>query len=293
MSKSNPEAATSPIDERFPGAAPMVTPWPKGIRSACLLTYDLDVDSSWVRRGFTDPITLSMGKIEPKATVACTLGLLDHFGVKTTFFTPAWVVERYTGMVETIIGRGHEIGHHGYLHEPGSVFKSEQEEFDKIGEAMDVYKRALGVRPRGYRAPSWEYSTHTPRILERHGLDYTSDLMDTLLPEYYEFDGRKSKLMNLPVHWVIDDLAHFAYHPTARTAIKSSEEVLRIYKEEFDGIHAYGGLFVLTMHPQASGRPSRILMLKQFIEYIRGFPDVWIASPDEIVEYWRIAQPNG
>jgi peptidoglycan/xylan/chitin deacetylase (PgdA/CDA1 family) len=276
----------------FPGPGPMVTPWPKGVRCACLLTYDLHVDSAWVRRGTTDPITLSMGQIEPSVAVPCTLNLLDHFGIKTTFFTPAWVVEKYTAMVESIVKKGHSIGHHGYVHEPGSVFKTEQEEDDTIGEAIKAYQRILGRAPTGYRAPSWEYSTYTARILERHGLEYTSDLMNTLLPEYYEFEGRKSAMMNLPVHWVLDDLAHFAYHITARKTILSSQQVLDIYKEEFRGIHAYGGLFVLTMHPQASGRPSRILMVKEFIEYIQTFPGVWITTPEEVVQYWRKAHPS-
>jgi peptidoglycan-N-acetylglucosamine deacetylase len=47
------------------------------------------------------------------------------------------------------------------------------------------------------------------------------------------------------------------------------------------------------MHPQASGRPSRVLMLKELIEYVRSFSDVWIASPAEVVEYWRSAHPVG
>jgi peptidoglycan-N-acetylglucosamine deacetylase len=68
---------------------------------------------------------------------------------------------------------------------------------------------------------------------------------------------------------------------------------LELYQEEFRGIYAYGGLFTLTMHPQASGRPSRVLMLKELIEYVKSFPDVWIASPAEIVEYWRTSYPAG
>jgi peptidoglycan/xylan/chitin deacetylase (PgdA/CDA1 family) len=291
-SKAKPKTNKPRARLPFPGPGPMVTPWPKGVRCACLLTYDLDVDSGWVRRGFIDPITLSMGQIEPPVAVPTTLNLLEQAGIKTTFFTPAWVVEKHTPMVESILAKGHSIGHHGYLHEPGSVFKSEQEEDDKIGEAIEAYKRILGIRPTGYRAPSWEYSPYTARILEKHGLHYTSDLMNTLLPEYYEFEGRKSQLMNLPVHWVLDDLAHFAYHITARKTILSSRQVLDIYKEEFDGIYAYGGLFVLTMHPQASGRPSRVLMMQEFIKYIRSFPGVWIASPDEIVSYWRKSHPQ-
>jgi hypothetical protein len=32
-------------------------------------------------------------------------------------------------------------------------------------------------------------------------------------------------------------------------------------------------------------------MLKQLIEHIRSFPDAWITSPAELVDYWRSAHP--
>lgn len=52
-----------------------------------------------------------------------------------------------------------------------------------------------------------------------------------------------------------------------------------------------GGLFTLTMHPQASGRPSRALMLRSFIQYVKSLKDVWITSPAELVKYWRSEHP--
>jgi peptidoglycan/xylan/chitin deacetylase (PgdA/CDA1 family) len=115
--------------------------------------------------------------------------------------------------------------------------------------------------------------------------------MDTLLPDYHVVDGRTTTMINLPGHWILDDLAHFYYHISARKTILSCRQALELYQEEFHGIRVYGGLFTLTMHPQASGRPSRVLMLKQLIEHIRSFSDAWITSPAELVDYWRSAHP--
>jgi peptidoglycan/xylan/chitin deacetylase (PgdA/CDA1 family) len=275
----------------FPGGAPRETPWPAGYRSAFLITFDVDVDSGWLRRGVTDPVTLSMGRFEPKVGTPLILDLLADAGIKTTFFVPGWVAENYTPMAESLLKAGHRIGHHGYLHEPGSAFETEQHEEETIQKGLEALKRTLGVVPTGYRAPSWEFTPHTQAILERNGFSYTSDLMDTLVPDYHVIDGRRSNMLNLPVHWVLDDLAHIFYHISARKTILSTDEVLKRYVEEFDAMHAYGGLFVLTLHPRESGRPSRILMLKKFLDYVRSFNDVWIASPDEIVEYWRQTYP--
>lgn len=278
--------------QAFPGPDPMVAPWPDGIRCACLLTFDFDAEVSWVHRGTTDPVAISMGKFGPKVGVPSLLNLLDMFEIKTTFFVPGWVAETYPGSVEDIVGRGHEVGHHGYLHEPGGSFGSADEEEEKIVQAIEVLERIAGSRPVGYRAPFWEFSPHTAAILERHGFQYTSDLMDSLVPEYHVIGERTSDMLNLPVHWVLDDLAHFFYHVSVRKTILTGKQVLEHYKEDFDGIRAYGGLFTLTMHPEATGRPSRVLMLKDLVEYIRSHDDVWIASPREIVDYWRSAHPR-
>src|SRR5581483_7880497 len=79
---------------------PVVKPWPKGKRCACLFTFDLDADVAWIHRGSDDPIALSMGRFESKVGVPLLLNMLDEFGIKSTFFVPGWVAERYTPTIE-------------------------------------------------------------------------------------------------------------------------------------------------------------------------------------------------
>jgi hypothetical protein len=45
--------------------------------------------------------------------------------------------------------------------------------------------------------------------------------------------------------------------------------------------------------PPLSGRPSRVLMLKEFMDYVRCFENVWLPSPIDVVEYWRSAHQRG
>jgi peptidoglycan/xylan/chitin deacetylase (PgdA/CDA1 family) len=274
-----------------PGIDPVVRPWPKGKRCAALFTFDVDAEVVWVFRGSKDPIAHSMGQFESKVGMPLLLNMLDQYGITSTFFVPGWVAEKYVPMVEDILKRGHDIEHHGHLHEPPGTFTSEAEEEDALLKGIETLKRITGRRPRAYRSPMWEFSPNTIPLLERHGFDYTGDLMDTLVPNYHVVGERTTNMLNLPGHWILDDLAHFYYHISARKTILSCRQVLELYQEEFRGIHAYGGLFTLTMHPQASGRPSRVLMLKELIEYIQSFKDVWITSPGELVDYWRANHP--
>ena len=43
-------AASVARTAELPGESPVVNPWPKGYRSACLFTFDVDTEVSWVFR---------------------------------------------------------------------------------------------------------------------------------------------------------------------------------------------------------------------------------------------------
>jgi peptidoglycan-N-acetylglucosamine deacetylase len=260
--------------------------WPDGKRSALLLTYDMDADSSWISRGLDEPVARSGGQFEVNVGTPCILELMKWFGLKSTFFTPGWIAEQYPKMVEAVIRDGHEIGLHGYLHEPPPKL-SEVEEIEVVRRGSAALEAMTGKKPIGYRSPIWQFSPNTVRILHDAGFKYTSDFMHTMLPTWNEVGGAAVDMINLPGSWVLDDAVYFQFHITIRTAMRRAADVLEIYKEEFRAVHAAGGLFTLVMHPQLSGRPSRVLMLKEFMDYVKGFDDVWLPSPIDVVEYWR------
>jgi hypothetical protein len=68
--------------------------------------------------------------------------------------------------------------------------------------------------------------------------------------------------------------------------IFSPEQILGVWKAEFQEIYAWGGYFNLVMHPQVIGRPARLAMLREFIGWMRRFPGVWFATCAEIADAW-------
>lgn len=264
--------------------------WPDGKRSALLLTYDMDGDSSWISRGLDEPVARSSGRFEVNVGTPCILELMKWFGLQSTFFTPGWMAEHYPSMVEAVVRDGHEIGLHGYLHEPPPTL-SEKEEREVIRRGSAALEALTGRRPVGYRSPIWQFSPNTVRLLHEAGFRYTSDFMDTILPAYNEVGGTRVDMVNLPGSWALDDAVYFQFHITIRTTVRRAAEVLEIYKEEFRALHACGGLCTLVMHPQLSGRPSRVLMMKEFMDYVKGFEGVWLPRPIDVVDYWRSENP--
>ena len=104
--------------------------WPDGARCAIMMTFDLDGETPWIHRdpGLAErPLHMSMGAYGPKTGMPRILDALDRYGIKTCIFIPGWIVERYPALCEDIVRRGHEVGHHGYLHEKPFFLKDRDE----------------------------------------------------------------------------------------------------------------------------------------------------------------------
>jgi peptidoglycan/xylan/chitin deacetylase (PgdA/CDA1 family) len=271
-------------------------------RAWVCLSFDFDAMSSWIFSGQTTPTPLSRGEYGARVGLPRVLELLDHFGIKATFFVPGHTADTWPHLVREIAARGHELGNHGYLHEaPASLTPAAEREV--ILRGNEAVERAAGVRPRGYRSPSWDLSPHTLDILRELGFVYDSSLMGDDFRLYwcrtgdvlhrdrgYEF-GPETDLVEMPVHWILDDAPYFNYSTTTRTGLTPASQVYEIWQDEFDFMYdrVPGGVFTLTMHPQIIGRGHRILMLERLIRHMRARAGVRFATQIEVAELWRTA----
>jgi peptidoglycan/xylan/chitin deacetylase (PgdA/CDA1 family) len=143
-----------------------------------------------------------------------------------------------------------------------------------------------GVKPTGYRAPSWNFSPNTLRILRDLGFRYESSLMADDTPYELLQDGKPTGIVEIPVEWILDDAPLF--DPRGER-YASPREVARVWMDEFDKAYEEGTMFVLTMHPHISGHRSRIVALEQLIAHIqsKGAGKVWWATHGSVAEYVR------
>jgi len=82
------------------------------------------------------------------------LRIFNEAEVKATFFVLGWVAENYPGLVSRIASAGHEIACHSYLHR--MVSSLNPDDFYRDTEmAISAIDAACGVRPAGYRSPTW------------------------------------------------------------------------------------------------------------------------------------------
>jgi peptidoglycan/xylan/chitin deacetylase (PgdA/CDA1 family) len=249
------------------------------------LSFDFDAISIWIGpMGAKSPSMISRGEFGAVA-VPRILKILEREAIPATFFITGHSAETYPEQTRAIAAAGHEIGHHGYLHENPIDLSPEEEEL-VMARGLEALDAVAGVRPVGYRSPSWDNSPHTIDLLMRYGFRYESSLMaDDFTPYWcrtgdvidpdgpYRF-GPEVDLVEMPVSWLLDDFPHFEYIrlPTRLSpGLSAASKVEEIWRDEFDFMvrEIPNGVFTLTMHPQVIGRGHRLLMLERLIAHFK------------------------
>jgi peptidoglycan-N-acetylglucosamine deacetylase len=265
-----------------------IGPWPGGAQCAVMFTFDFDAETLWISRdpsNWKRPGTLSQGTFGAKVGVPRILELLRHYGLKATFFVPGWTAEKYPDRMEAILRDQHEVGHHGYLHEWIDPDFPERER-EALEKGLEALKKAAGITPAGYRSPAGETSENLIGLLSEYKFLYDSSLQDDLYPYQLRLSGGVSGPIELPWHWSMDDAPYMLFSLKNPRPIMTNSHVLEIWQEEFKEIYRCGGLFNLVNHPQVIGRPSRLTLLREFIDFTMKFPKVWYATGQEAARAW-------
>lgn len=265
--------------------------WPDGVRAAACFTFDVDAESPilWEHPEASQHLdVMSHQAYGPRTGVPRLLRLLDRAGVRATFFVPGYTAERWPDAVRAIRDAGHEIAHHGYLHE-GSRGADAGAEEARLLRGLEALDAVAGVLPIGYRAPNWELSYALPALLVKHGFRYDSGLMDADHPYRLAVGPAPGapSIVELPAHWGLDDWEPYNYLPgiTGSGVIASPADVVARWTLELEALVDEGGLFMLTNHPFVSGRASRATALERLIERARAIDGLWIATCAEVAAW--------
>lgn len=165
--------------------------WPEGYTAAACLTFDLDAEAAVLTVDISSVYRMSPMSHQaygPLVGVPRILDLLARHGLRATFFVPGYSAHRYPAVVRSIAEAGHEIAHHSYFHE-NTAGMDARTEAAMIDLGLQALSDVAGVRPVGYRAPMWELTYNTPRLLADRGFLYDSSLMDSDHPYRLAVDG--------------------------------------------------------------------------------------------------------
>ena len=280
------DSVTAVVNEVRAGRSLQPKIWPNGARVAALLSFDVDNETIAVRYG--EPTVGSLAEMQYGARVGLPriVKLLDAHKIPATFFIPSVSLAITPSMAGLIKASGrHEFGVHGWIHELNATLPDSAERA-LLKKAVSELTALTGIKPTGYRAPSWNFSPNTLSILRDMGFRYESSLMADDSPYELLQRGKPTGLVEIPVQWILDDAPLF--DPRGQRYM-NPRDIAKVWIDEFDKAYDEGTMFVLTLHPHVSGHRSRIVALEQLIAHIeaKGAGKVWWATHASAAEFVR------
>lgn len=271
--------------------------------STCL-TFDVDAMSFWLGTIKTKNISaISRGEFTVLGT-SRVLDFLKRKDISATFFVPGHTAYAFPDLIKRIRDEGHEIGHHGWVHENPAELAADQE-IAVLEKGLEALHRTAGVRPVGYRSPAWDFSDRSLGLLKQYGFEYDSSLLGSDFIPYYARDGDRFgpdepykfgeviDLVEFPGHWSLDDFVVFETIVGLLPGNVPPRQIEEMWRDDFDfaAQECQGGVFTLTMHPQCIGRGSRLRMVERLIDHMRDTTDVAFVTMGDYAKRWRSANP--
>ena len=175
-----------------------------------MLTFDVDAETLWTAPDpLNDPLNsqrpsmLSQGSYGPVVAIPRIIKLLDQYEIKSSFYIPGETVVKYPEMVAELHKRGHEIGNHGYTHRCPNSFDSRAKEANEYEETNTAIEKIIGEKPKGFRAPSWEFSLNTLSIIKEMGFMYDSTMMGGDQIGMLSVFDEMSNIVEIPINWTL------------------------------------------------------------------------------------------
>ena len=139
------------------------------------------------------------------------LDLFAKYDAKATFFTLAWVAERFPELVRRIVDEGHELASHGYDHQRVTDLSPDQFR-DDLKKSTDILEQIGGVKLKGYRAPSYsivEENLWAHDVLTECGFIYSSSIYPVKHDHYgipdaprFRYQAENGSLTEFPISTV-------------------------------------------------------------------------------------------
>lgn len=276
--------------------------WPNGARIALIVTINLeywdllkDTEQPYYAGGppvIPDPVpgnipdfpNYSWREYGQRVGVWRLFDTFDKLSVPASCTMNAKMGLERRAVIEAVKERNWELVAHNY--EQGDLLTNYQ--FDRnaevalISEALKVYEDTVGKPARGWLSSSLRSTTQTADILVEQGLRFICDYMNDEQPYLIQTPG--GPIVATPYSVEINDFTFFHRRGLGTQA------ALEMLKEQFDQLYLEGAdsgrMMNIGLHPHVAGHPYRIRALREFLQYAKGFDDVWWATREEIADWY-------
>nr|WP_233493521.1 allantoinase PuuE [Ruegeria atlantica] len=204
-----------------------------------------------------------------------------------TVYGVASALARSPDQMAAMKAAGWEIASHGLKWVEHKDMPADEERA-QIAEAIRLHTEVVGERPRGWYTGRCSENT-VQLVAEEGGFAYVADTYADDLPYWVQAGGRDQLIV--PYTLDCNDM-RFA----TPQGFNAGDQFYSYLKDSFDALYAEGEggapkMLSIGLHCRLIGRPGRVMALKRFLEYARGFSDVWFATRLQIAEHWAEHHP--
>ena len=286
------------------GPNPPVVEWPNGARIAVSVVVNYEEGSEYstldgdpagetmgespspVPVGDRDLANESFFEYGSRVGVWRILNILEEYDTKATFYCCAQALERNPEVGPEIVRRGHEVFGHGNRWQ--EYYKMDREtERDAIRKAVESLTRTTGQRPLGWYTRYGPSVNTRELVVEEGGFVYDCNAYNDDLPYYTDVKGKK--WLVIPYSLEVNDTRFW------RGGMSKPDDFFQTAKNSFDLLYEEGvthpKMMSVGLHCRIIGRPSRAPALRQFLEYARSKPGVWLTRRIDIARWWQEKYP--
>lgn len=277
--------AYSPIIERAPLALPnsaRVAFW-VGLN---VEHYQVDKPSTSIFGGTAalqpDPLNYGWRDYGPRVGIWRMMDLLDNYRIRASVLLNSDVCERYPQIIREGNKRGWVWLAHGRNNSIFEAGMSAEEERAYLTAVVQAVARSTGSQPKGWLGPALTETFNTPEILAELGLTYLLDWCSDDQP--FPLNVKAGRMISVPYSIEMNDVSLFVGKSL------SGPDFAQMVMDQFDVLYAdgerSGRVMCLALHPFIISQPFRHKYLDKALEYIAGHDGVWLATSDEIADWY-------
>jgi peptidoglycan/xylan/chitin deacetylase (PgdA/CDA1 family) len=267
---------------------------PKGARLAFWVGlnvehYEIDKPATSIFGGTAmlqpDPLNYGWRDYGPRVGIWRMMDVLDKYGMRASVLLNADVCRYYPQIIEEGNKRRWAWLAHGKNNSIFEAGMSLDEERTYLTDVVRTIQQGTGQQPKGWLGPALSETFNTPEILAELGLTYLLDWCNDDQP--FPLKVKAGRMISVPYSIEMNDISLFVGKSLAGADF--AQEVMDQFDVLYEeGAHS-GRVMCLALHPFVVNQPFRHKHLDRALEYIAGHDDVWLATSDEIAE-WYLAE---
>lgn len=211
--------------------------------------------------------------------------LMDECGMRGTVCLNSDVIREYPRILEETLARNWAFMGHGMNNAPANFLSGIDEEREReiVSGVLDAIRVATGRRTKGWISPFLTHTNNTPRILAELGVEYLCDYTADDHP--FPLRVPNGSLLAMPYSLELNDV------PAFQNIGLSSEAFGDMIVDQFDVLYEEGAsnarCMPICLHTFWVGQPNKFKHLRRAFEYIARHRDVWMATADEVNDWYR------